>query len=123
MPDLQTVRGTVSAIQYLRKEGDLLRSSPPATATAMAFKVGEQPAMAMSSSGNAVRSDLPPLNEGDDVEIAGVSNSRNQWLEAARVHNHTTGATWELSVRRVATGGCLPVALALLLATAVLVLW
>jgi hypothetical protein len=33
------------------------------------------------------------LNEGDDVEIAGVSNARNQWLEAARVHNHTTGAT------------------------------
>ena len=49
MPDLQTVRGSVSAIQYLRKEGGLLRSSPQATATAMSFKVGEQPAMAMSS--------------------------------------------------------------------------
>ncbi len=122
MPDLQTVRGSVSDIQYMRKEGGLLRSSPPATATAVAFKVGEQSAMAMSSSGNAVRSDLPPLSEGDDVEIAGVSNSRNRWLEAARVHNHTTGATWELNLRRVATGGCLPVALALLSLIAVLVL-
>jgi hypothetical protein len=121
MPDLQTVRGSVSAIQYLRKEGGLLRSSPQATATAMSFKVGEQPAMAMSSSGNEVRSDLPLHNEGDDVEIAGVANPRNRWLEAARVHNHTTGVTWELNLRRVATGGCLPVALALLSIIAVLV--
>ncbi len=122
MPDLQIVRGSVSDIQYMRKEGGLLRSSPSATATAVAFTVGEQPAMAMSNSGNAVHSDLPSLNEGDDVEIAGVSNSRNRWLEAARVHNHTTGATWELNLRRVATGGCLPVALALLSLIAVLVL-
>jgi hypothetical protein len=122
MPDLQTVRGSVSAIQYLRKEGGLLRSSPQATATAMSFKVGEQPAMAMSSSGNEVRSDLPLLNDGDDVEIAGVANPRTHWLEAARVHNHTTGATWELNLRRVATGGCLPVALALLSIIAILVL-
>ena len=62
------------------------------------------------------------LNEGDDIEIAGVLNSRNHWLEAARMHNHTTGATWELNLRRVATDGCSPVALALLSVTAVLVL-
>jgi hypothetical protein len=122
MPDLRTVRGAVSAIQYLRKEGGLLRSSPQATATVVAFTVGAQPAMAMSSSGLAVRSELPPFSEGDDVEIAGVSNPRNQWLEAVRVLNHTTGATWELSVRRVATAGCLPAALALLAITAILFL-
>jgi hypothetical protein len=62
------------------------------------------------------------LNEGDDVEIAGVSNARNQWLEAARVHHHTTGATWELNLWRVAAVGYLPVALALLSLTAVLAL-
>jgi hypothetical protein len=99
----------------------LLRSSPQATATTVAFKVGEQPAMAMSSSGNEVRSDLPSLNEGDDVEITGAASPRSHWLEAARVHNHTTGATWELNLRRVATGGCLPAALALLSIIAILV--
>jgi hypothetical protein len=62
------------------------------------------------------------LNEGDHIEITGVSNSRNPWLEAARVHNHTTGATWELNLRRVAAGGCLPEALALLFVTAISVL-
>ena len=45
------------------------------------------------------------VTEGDDVEIPGVSNARNHWLEAARVHNHTTGATWELNLRRVAVAG------------------
>ena len=122
MPDLQTVRGSVSDIKYLRTSRYQTSSSPPATATAVTFTVGEQPVMAVSSSGNEVRSDLPIVKAGDDVEIAGAANSRTQWLEATRVHNHTTGATWELNLRRAALGGCLPFVLTLLTATAVLVL-
>jgi hypothetical protein len=47
---------------------------------------------------------LPLVNEGDDVEVTGVVNSKSGWLEVFVLKNSTSSAEWKLSRARVMFG-------------------
>lgn len=92
MPDLLTLRGIASNIQYLVMNGRQLRAAKSVDkADGLSFKIGERGAMAMKAQ------TLPVLNEGDDVEVMGAPNPRSGGLEVVALRNHTTGTEWRFS--------------------------
>ncbi|MBI5290610.1 MAG: hypothetical protein HY872_01900 [Chloroflexi bacterium] len=92
MPDLLTLRGIASNVQYIVMDGRQLRAAKSVDkADSLSFNVGERGAMAMKAK------TLPVLNEGDDVEVMGAPNPRSGGLEVVALRNHTTGTEWKFS--------------------------
>ncbi|MDO8736275.1 MAG: hypothetical protein Q7K29_04240 [Thermoleophilia bacterium] len=91
----ETLRGPVSNLKYIEKTGRTMRYTEKAEdATIVNFEVDGRAIAAMSI-------DFPTITEGDDVEVTGVA-SRGGGMEAARLHNHTTGADWQFNPRSAA---------------------
>ena len=98
MPDLKTLRGAVSNLKYIEQVGRSMRyTDKPEAASSVTFEVDGQAVTAMSSG-------FPPLNDGEDVEVDVAVNPRGG-MEVARLSNHTTGATWQMSTARTARRG------------------
>jgi hypothetical protein len=88
---METIRGTVSHIQFAGMEGHTTRYADNYTsAAAVTFNVGGRPAMMPRAES------FPPLNEGDEVEVSGIFNPNSGALEVHALHNQTTGVTWKL---------------------------
>lgn len=89
MPKTETLRGTVSNLQYIEKTGRAMNyTDKPENATSVTFEVGGRVVSALSNG-------FPALSEGDDVEVTGAAARAG--IEAVQLHNHTTGAEWKFS--------------------------
>jgi hypothetical protein len=91
MSKQQTVRGLVSNLRYIEQIGRTARyTDKPGAASSVTFEVGGRAV-------TVVNKGFPAMSEGDDVEVTGAVNGRSGGLEAAQVHNHTSGASWQFS--------------------------
>ena len=88
---METIRGTVSEVQFVAAEGHATRYADNLTsASPLKFKVGGRSMV-------VVRDEVfPPLNPGDEVEVSGMVNADNGLLEVRSLHNHTTGTIWKV---------------------------
>lgn len=85
----ETLRGTVSNLQYIEKTGRTMRyTDKPEDASIVTFELDGRAVSAMNSG-------FPALSEGDDVEVTGVTARAS--MEVVQLHNHTTGAEWKFS--------------------------
>lgn len=85
----ETLRGQVSNLQYIEKTGRTMRyTDQPEDASVVTFEVDGRGISAMNSG-------FPAISNGDDVEVEVVAARAG--LEAAKLHNHTTGADWQFS--------------------------
>jgi hypothetical protein len=95
MPEYQTLRGVVSNLRYIEQIGHTRRyTDKPEDASTVTFEVGGRAV-------TVINSGFPPISAGDDVEVVGIVNPRGG-MELVQLHNHTTGASWQISVRRTA---------------------
>ena len=100
MTNTTTVSGTATLVQYLTREGQqgyrLAKSIEKADT--MNLCVGGKNATLIKDKS------LPVVNEGDDVEIIGVVNSRSGWMEVVVLNNRTSKLEWKFSRARAVFG-------------------
>lgn len=90
----ETLRGPVSNLKYIEKTGRAMRyTDKTEDATIVNFEVAGRATAAMCI-------DFPTISEGDDIEVTGVASRGG--MEAAQLHNHTTGAEWTFNPRSAA---------------------
>ena len=92
MPNLQTLRGTIANLKFIETIGNSIRryTDKLDNATEINFEINGH-VIAMINKG------LPPLHEGDDVEVSGAPNPRSGGLEVGKLINHTTGEKWDFN--------------------------
>lgn len=100
MTNTTTARGTATSVQYLTREGQQGYRLAKAIekADTMNLSVGGKNASLIRDKS------LPVVNEGDDVEVTGVVNSRSGWMEVVMLKNHTSGVEWKFSRARAIFG-------------------
>lgn len=87
---METIRGTVSDLQFTASAGHAARYADNLTSGLwIRFTVGQRVATAQKDEA------FPPLNIGDQVEASGEMNGSTGTLEVKSLINHTTGQRWK----------------------------
>jgi DNA/RNA endonuclease YhcR with UshA esterase domain len=99
MTDMISVSGAAASVQYITRDGRGYRLAKSIEkADILNLNVGGKNATLIKDKS------LPLVNEGDDVEVTGVVNSKSGWLEVVVLKNSTSSAEWKLSRARVRFG-------------------
>jgi hypothetical protein len=95
MPNLQTLRGTITNLKFIDQTGRTARYiDNQAKSNLVMFDLA-------GKSVAAANRGLIALHDGDDVEVSGALNPRSGGLEAGKIINHSTGEKWEFNPWRL----------------------